>query len=299
MPLIGAQFSARRLLVAILIVALSGGCTSFSESLRRGESTAPASNQGPDSAQVQALLDQVHNQLLANDLAVAEENLQRAAQLEPRNPWVALNLGVVYQRTGRTEQARSEYRKVLAADGPLPRVALASDRAWQKNNPADMARHNLNLLKQEDRQNPATPILNSSLSQNAALPPVSGVSAFHEVFVPAEEALLATLEAWRAAWAARDINAYLAHYAEGFRPATGNRATWAAERRRNIAAAGNLDIQVESPHLRIASDNQATIVFRQYYRAAHLSDVGTKKLTLTRNGQRWLIQQESFTAEAR
>jgi hypothetical protein len=294
------RFPAQQLVAAIALVALLGGCTSFPDSSRRGEVPSPTGRQtAPENPQVQALLGQVYGQLAADDLAGAEDVLLHAARIEPRNPWVALNLGVVYQRTGRTAQARSEYRKVLSTDGPMTNVALASDNAWQKSSPADVARHNLNLLKQEEKTTQAAPIGRPQAAVAAVVLPVSETSKYQQSTTPAEKELLGTLETWRAAWAARDINAYLANYAENFRPVQGERAAWAADRRRIIAAAGTINLQLESPQVRFSSDKQAVIVFRQRYRTATVSDVGTKKLTLQRNGDRWLIQQETFAAEAR
>ena len=302
MPITSAllRFPAPRLVAAVALVALLGGCTSFPDTSRRSETPGATGRQAaPENPQVQALLGQVYGQLESGDLAGAENVLQHAARIEPRNPWVALNLGVVYQRTGRTAQARTEYRKVLAADGPLTSVALASDNAWQKSSPADVARHNLNLMKQEEKTGQVALNGRPLPVPVAVVRPVSETSKFQQSAAASDKELLAILETWRAAWAARDINAYLAHYADNFRPTSGNRATWAADRRRIIGAAGTIQLQVENPQVRIGSDNQAIIVFRQRYRTDRLNDVGTKKLTLQRNGERWLIQQETFAAEAR
>ena len=259
------RFPAQRLVIVIAMVALLGGCTMFPDTSRRAETTGATARQAnPENPQVQALLGQVYGQLAADDLAGAEDVLQHAARIDPRNPWVALNLGVVYQRTGRTAQARSEYRKVLAADGPLTSL--------------------------NGRPQPV-PV--------AVTRPASETGKYQQSAVPADKELLTALEAWRAAWAARDINAYLAHYANTFRPTQGDRASWAADRRRIISSAGSIELQLENPQVRLGSDNQAVIVFRQRYRTARLSDVGTKKLNLQRIGDRWLIQQETFAAEAR
>lgn len=43
----------------------------------------------------------------------AETKLLEALAINPNNPYARLNLGVVYQRTGRAELAKAEYQKVI------------------------------------------------------------------------------------------------------------------------------------------------------------------------------------------
>jgi general secretion pathway protein D len=44
----------------------------------------------------------------------AEKYLQRALSINPDNPYAILNMGVVYYETGRKEQAREMFNKVLS-----------------------------------------------------------------------------------------------------------------------------------------------------------------------------------------
>jgi general secretion pathway protein D len=44
----------------------------------------------------------------------AEKYLQRALSINPNNPYAILNMGVVYYETGRKEQAREMFNKVLS-----------------------------------------------------------------------------------------------------------------------------------------------------------------------------------------
>jgi general secretion pathway protein D len=44
----------------------------------------------------------------------AEKYLQRALSINPDNPYAILNMGVVYYETGRKEQARERFNKVLS-----------------------------------------------------------------------------------------------------------------------------------------------------------------------------------------
>jgi Flp pilus assembly protein TadD len=52
----------------------------------------------------------------AGQLAEAESVLTEAVQVNPNNPYAFLNLGTVYQRTGRSDQAREIFERVVALD---------------------------------------------------------------------------------------------------------------------------------------------------------------------------------------
>ena len=74
-------------------------------------------------------------------------------------------------------------------------------------------------------------------------------------WVPAEtvradrDALLARVEAWRAAWASRDTDAYLAYYAEDFATLAMGRAGFAAHKRRVNAAKKFIEIDLRDVSL--------------------------------------------------
>lgn len=58
----------------------------------------------------------------------AEKYLERALSSNPNNPYAILNMGVVYHNTGRKEQAREMYKKVLSFD--LIEKAQESNEEW-------------------------------------------------------------------------------------------------------------------------------------------------------------------------
>lgn len=97
---------------------------------------------------------------------------------------------------------------------------------------------------------------------------------------------------WLAAWSAKNVDAYLGHYAQDFQtPAGESRAEWQAERTTRIKKPGA--IQVTSENLQIAVDGAiATAKFRQHYRSAKLKTGTSKVLILVHRDGRWLIQQE-------
>lgn len=50
------------------------------------------------------------------NMSAAERELNAALDANPDNPYALLNLGVVYQETGRTAGARDQYRQVMESN---------------------------------------------------------------------------------------------------------------------------------------------------------------------------------------
>lgn len=106
------------------------------------------------------------------------------------------------------------------------------------------------------------------------------------------EAVLAAVQSWAKAWSARDVQAYLAHYAPDFDPAGGmSRKAWMEERQQRIAGKGRIRVDIDKPQVSIEG-NGATVHFRQSYVSDRLSATSRKTLELERQRGKWLIKQE-------
>ena len=109
-----------------------------------------------------------------------------------------------------------------------------------------------------------------------------------------KKSLLARVESWRAAWSAKDPDAYLRNYSPNFRPATGvSRATWESQRRTRVVRPRSILIQVLSPQVSSSSDGKAQVEFTQIYESNTYSDQVRKRLVLEKVGNQWLIVKES------
>lgn len=103
----------------------------------------------------------------------------------------------------------------------------------------------------------------------------------------------AAIEAWRAAWAARDVERYLAAYAPDFRPADDQPlADWQAQRKDRLRKARSIQVQIEQLDVD-ADGDRATTRFLQRYRAGTVSDRVWKRLVLTRTPDGWKINEEA------
>lgn len=108
-----------------------------------------------------------------------------------------------------------------------------------------------------------------------------------------ETGVLASLEAWRAAWVARDIAAYLGCYSADFASEDG--ATfdaWAARRRLAIGRSKGVSLELGDVRVEMLDMERATSTFRQTYRSSVYQDVVAKKIEWKRVGGRWLISGE-------
>ncbi len=103
----------------------------------------------------------------------------------------------------------------------------------------------------------------------------------------------AAVQAWAAAWAAKDMKAYLGAYDKDFTPpGRQTRAAWEKEREARIVGKSKIAVQVSDMTVSV-SGNKATARFRQAYSADALNVTSRKTLDLVQNGGRWAIVREA------
>lgn len=104
------------------------------------------------------------------------------------------------------------------------------------------------------------------------------------------------VQAWRSAWARRDADAYIGYYVAGYQGGADSADHWQAGRKRIIGQAKYIDIQLGEPKIELKGDSQATVSVPFTYVSDRLKDHGTKVLEVRRDGGKWLIEREAFTA---
>ena len=98
---------------------------------------------------------------------------------------------------------------------------------------------------------------------------------------------------WAAAWASKDVAAYLAAYAKDFDPPGKQpRSAWEEDRKRKIKGKNSISVKLENVSVAVQG-SKAVVKFRQDYRADSLAVSSRKTLDLVRSGDKWLIQRES------
>jgi tetratricopeptide (TPR) repeat protein len=88
-------------------------------------------------------------ELSKGNYSMAEANLKVSLDIEPNNPYSLLNLGAVYQNTGRTWQAAMVYEKLIELNPE--QTAIESNIAGYKGRSlVEIARENLKLMAVND-----------------------------------------------------------------------------------------------------------------------------------------------------
>lgn len=101
------------------------------------------------------------------------------------------------------------------------------------------------------------------------------------------------VHSWAAAWSAKDVKTYLAHYAKDFKTPNGeSRAKWESERAQRIGKPGPISVGVDDLSVTPQGADTATVRFRQSYRSASLKTSSAKTLIMVVQNGKWLIQQE-------
>jgi tetratricopeptide (TPR) repeat protein len=98
---------------------------------------------------------------------------------------------------------------------------------------------------------------------------------------------------WAAAWSRQDVEAYLLHYADDFRPADGtSHAMWKDQRRERLMRPRSISVEISELEVIPLDEQHVEARFVQAYRANHYRDRVSKALYLMRVGGDWRIVQE-------
>lgn len=100
------------------------------------------------------------------------------------------------------------------------------------------------------------------------------------------------VEAWAEAWASKDIKGYYAAYTAGFSGDAASREAWEETRKGRILGKRSITVKVSEFKIEVRG-NQATAVFRQYYKGDALVSKSKKTLRLVQQGGQWRIDGES------
>jgi TPR repeat protein len=209
-----------------------------------------------------------------------------------RNFARAMDLYCTAARMGDAEAAHrlgwmyANGRGVERDDG----VAVALFRRAAEQGDAH-ARRLLDLIRSDDVRLPAC--MAAAGQALAYRSEATGLAAAApEPPAPEHAEITAAVASWAAAWSGKNVDVYLAAYAEDFAaPAGLSRQEWEKQRRARIA--GKLWIEVKTGDLGISVDgNRARVRFLQEYRSDKLTEKSSKTLTLVKVGRKWLIQRE-------
>ena len=241
-----------------------------------------------------------------NQLDKARTALEMAIRTNPSYATAHENLGDIYAKL-----ASQAYNKALQLDAAnatsvKPKLALirelfSADIA-KGAKPAAAAPAPAVVATQRPAPAPApaaapapTPAPAATAAAPAATPapaPAAPDAVKQEAAKDAKE-VTAAVQAWAAAWAAKDMKAYLAAYGKDFDPpGRMTRAAWEKEREARIVGKSKITVQVSDLNVSV-NGNKATARFRQAYSADSLNVSSRKTLDLVESNGRWLIVREA------
>jgi len=110
----------------------------------------------PEVSNDQRLADLGYEAISEGRLGEAETRLNSALAINPHNPYALLNLGVVYQSTGRFDEARRLYERVVALN-PDARAISATRQNHVGLSLVEIARSNLDQVAKETATPPPPP----------------------------------------------------------------------------------------------------------------------------------------------
>jgi hypothetical protein len=235
----------------------------------------------------------------------AREALLSAIQTHPSYSTAHENLGdlyakmasLAYDRALEEDTANESARIKLSAVNGLFSVPT-SQAAGSGAAAASAATTSASAMPVAARAEPAEPPLPAPATTVAAVTPPPAASAAPEpaperpAIADETEAVLAAIESWRAAWTARDVQAYLGAYAPDYAPRGMTRDAWTAQRRERLNAASFVNVAIDGIGVEFPSADTAQAEFVQGYSSGNYEDRVRKTLTLSRTPSGWRIVRE-------
>ncbi|MCB1989519.1 MAG: tetratricopeptide repeat protein [Burkholderiaceae bacterium] len=244
-----------------------------------------------------------------NQLDKSRAALEMAIRTNPSYATAHENLGDIYAKL-----ASQAYSKALQLDGSnansvRPKLALIRNlftaetrgsarpvAATPPPPPAPAA-----VVAATRATTPVVAPASSATPAPAATPPAPEAAAPAAAPPPAKPAAVDTavqdvteaVQRWAAAWAAKDMKAYLASYGKEFDPpGRQTRAAWEKEREARIVGKSSISVKLSDLDVTVQG-HKATARFHQAYSADTLNVSSRKTLDLVQHQGRWLIVRES------
>ena len=104
--------------------------------------------------------------------------------------------------------------------------------------------------------------------------------------------VLKSVQAWSAAWAAKNVRGYLAAYLPDYKPQGMSREAWEKQRLERISKPRVIEVELSEVRTSVQDDSHASVSFTQHYRSDLYRDSTHKTLQLEKVGDMWLIASE-------
>jgi len=223
---------------------------------------------------------------------MASDAYDKALQLDKVNARAQTKLAMIKDlftntapkpAASKPEEARkSAVVPVVATPTPAPAAVVAAQKTAKPVTPATPPAAVSEMAKMADK--PAAPIEEPRKEE-----PKKGEPTAKEDH---KEAVLVAVHNWAKAWSAKNVDNYLASYADNFKTPNGeSRKAWEQSRKERIHKPEAIKVEVLNPKVKI-DGNRASVTFRQLYRSGDNAKRTVKTLIMKKTGATWLIEQE-------
>ncbi len=231
---------------------------------------------------------------------LASQAYSRALQLDSGNVAIQPKLALIRELFSFGRAARSPAAAAAAVSTPVvaqaqvapatPLPPAPATPAPSTPAPSTPAPSTAPAAEAAPAPRPAPPPVAAAAPADSAPPtPAASAAAPNEGGVRDVEA---AVQAWAAAWSAKNMADYLGAYGKDFAvPGKQSRKAWEEERRLRIVGKASISVKVSKLQVKVEGD-KAVASFRQAYKADSLSVSGRKRLNLQKVGERWLIVNE-------
>jgi tetratricopeptide (TPR) repeat protein len=242
--------------------------------------------------------------------AKAAEFYEKAGQLKPNDWDVKLKQAKAYRNDGKLAQAFNTLQIIIDAKGGMSdskdsilQSAKESQIKLGFNNEAtvtqveegnqsqassDQSQVEEGLIQEAIEDIP--PIPEQSLTVDEVIQNPEQVESF---VVSEDKGILDEVNAWADAWADKRLDAYFAHYVDGFSGEMANPKAWQLSRKNKILHSKQIKIALSEIKINNL-ENSVEVVFKQNYESGSYQDVGRKTLEMIKVKGRWLIMKELF-----
>ncbi len=226
----------------------------------------------------------------------AKKSLETAIKTHPSYATAHENLGDIYAR-----MASEAYDKALQLDNRNSRaqskLSMIKDLFGSStSSPAKVAAKSV-IAKPNDIEKP---VKSSTLPIRPADKPAMEEVKVTEMSKPIantnnneEKNISDAVDNWASAWSNKDLDKYLASYAQTFKPAKGeSRQAWEQSRRERVSKPSSINVTLSNQQVTLVDSNNAKVSFKQTYKAAGKPIRTDKTLNMKKTGVTWLIEEE-------
>jgi Flp pilus assembly protein TadD/ketosteroid isomerase-like protein len=210
----------------------------------------------------------------------AKKALETAIKTHPSYATAHENLGDIYAR-----MASEAYDKALQLDNGNTRaqskLAMIKDLFGTGNKTTLAAKSDTKSTKTDTK-----PIRPADKKVEPAKPAI-------EPAADETQSVTDAVNNWAKAWSAKDVDKYLASYADNFKPAKGeSRKAWEETRRERVSKPASINVELANQKVTLDGADNAKVSFKQSYRAGGKPIRTDKTLMMKKTNGVWLIEQE-------